>query len=80
MTQLKKKKPVQKPSRKSHSGTTPLLVYFTAGLGGMLGMTLGMLVFVHQMLLHFVPILPLGAAGYFIGKWIYKLRGYEDIM
>lgn len=49
--------------------------------GSGLGMLIGMLVWVGQStVLHFVPVLPLGIAGYGLGKLIYRMRGYRDIL
>lgn len=61
--------------------STPLVVVFLSMTGSGLGMLIGMLVWVGQStVLHFVPVLPLGIAGYGLGKLIYRMRGYRDIL
>ena len=61
--------------------TTPILVYATIIVGGILGYIIGEGVWIRQVhFLHYIPILPLGFIGYLIGKWIYRLRGYQDII
>lgn len=65
------------PKRES----TPILIYITVLVGGTLGYMVGEGIWIRQVhWLHYLPIIPLGLVGYLLGKWIYKLRGYRDII
>lgn len=75
---MHKPKQREKPPK---GDSTPILVYTTIIVGGILGYMVGEGVWIGQVhWLHYLPIVPLGFVGYLIGKWIYRLCDYRDII
>lgn len=79
---MSKKPETTKPQPPRKKGeTTPLLIYIAVGLGALIGYIVGEGVWIRQPhLVHYILIIPLGIVGYFVGRWIYRLRDYQDII
>jgi Na+/glutamate symporter len=73
-----------KATNKKHakrSQKTPLIIYITIGLAAFIGYFVGELGWMGQPhYWHYLPIIPISVVGYMVGRLIYRLRGYQDII
>ncbi len=58
----------------------PLIVFVSAAGSGILAYLIGQLTFLQQHPIHWLMAIIGSIVGWFIGKFIYRLRGEEDII
>ena len=77
---MKRKPYPQLPSSKKPKGIS-ILTFLALLFSGGLAYVIGEMVWISKPhLVHYILVPPIALAGYLFGEWLFKRRGYQDIM